>query len=351
MSIALPCRFEDPSGGFDRARQSAHDHAIETDLLRGELAARRACLLAPALVERHAFRIDRAAAVVEIGDVAVAHQEDAAPLRQFVDKHGAAIVRLTLFEEGRDAFERIAVMERIDEAVAFHVEMRGERLHVGCVDERLDARHRFRRHAAEIVGPRDGRIERDAFLRQPVDDAHFMQARRADRLCFEQHFARKRARQRAGAEPRRTAIGRETDTRIRHDELGIVGGDDQIARERERKARTRCRAFDRGDDRLGRCAQRADPLGEQVDTFALHRWVLRAVLQQPVQIAAGAEEVVRVRQHDGAHAVVALGRAERLDACGIHVRMQRVAHAGIGKLQHERGVAPAGRSVSNSALI
>ncbi len=56
-------------------------------LLGRERPAGGAGFLASAFVQRHADRIDRAAGVVEVGDVAVTHQEDAAAFRQLVFAH------------------------------------------------------------------------------------------------------------------------------------------------------------------------------------------------------------------------------------------------------------------------
>src|SRR5471032_1510360 len=69
---------------LDRAWQAAGDDLIEADLLRLELASRCARFLAATVIERHAFRVDGAAAGIEVSHVTMAHQEDAAAFGEFV---------------------------------------------------------------------------------------------------------------------------------------------------------------------------------------------------------------------------------------------------------------------------
>ncbi len=132
----------------------------------------------------------------------MAHQEDAAALvGSFVVAH-LLVVRLAFFEERADAFQRVSSRDAgaSTEAVAVGIEMRGERLHIGGRDQRLDPRERFRRHAHR----RDRRPTRwpnrdDGAAARPAGFTTPTSCRRTAPIgfCFEQDLACESARQRA----------------------------------------------------------------------------------------------------------------------------------------------------------
>ncbi len=98
--------------------------------------------------------------------------------------------------------------------------------------------------------------------------------------------------------------------------------------------------------------QRGDPFAEQVDALGLHRRIFRAVLEQAVQVAARAEEVVGAGHHDGAHRVVALGGIRALRCRRRTCRdAARCFAPGFESLRTSVVSLSAGRSVKSSALI
>lgn len=75
---------------------------------------------------------------------------------------------------------------------------------------------------------------------------------------------------------------------------------------------------------------RRDPGGELIDAVGLVGRILRAIVEQPVQIAARAEEAIGAGEHDRANPGIPFGGGERFDAGRVHVGMQRIARAGVG---------------------
>ena len=161
-------------------------------------------------------------------------------------------MRWPFFEERVDAFERVAVMERIDKTIAFGIEMSASDCISAVAISVLirasafgDMRPSSSAQAMAVSSAAPGFVTR-------FTTPSFVQTRGADRFCLEQDFGGERTWQGAREEPRAAAIGREAHARVRHHELGVVGGDEQVAREREREARARRRAFHGGDHRFRR---------------------------------------------------------------------------------------------------
>ena len=132
--------------------------------------------------------------------------------------------------------------------------------------------------------------------------------------------------------PAQTAVRRQRDVAVGGGEHGVARRDDEVAGQCQGEARAGRRAFDGRDDRLGKGADRIDPVVQCLDALGLHRRVAVAIGRQALQRAAGAEPLAFADEDDAADLVAVLGAVERLDAGRVHLGAQRVALRGLERV-------------------
>ena len=115
--------------------------------------------------------------------------------------------------------------------------------------------------------------------------------------------------------------GHEPDARLGQAQRGVLGGDDDVARERDLEPAAEREAVHRGDDRLHQIEAR----GEAAEAGLRH--ARHAVLGGPLEIVAGRERAL-ARAGEDRDPAVGVGREVVPDPLELLVRrrMQRVHH-------------------------
>ena len=107
--------------------------------------------------------------------------------------------------------------------------------------------HRSRRQRIDDGARRGVELGRG---HDPVDDAERERLGRAEPLAQQEDLHRLAHADKARQRPRAAAIRRERDLAIRGREIGVVGGDHEIARVHQRQAEAGHRAVHAADDRM-----------------------------------------------------------------------------------------------------
>src|SRR3954451_5995307 len=178
------------------------------------------------------------------------------------------------------------------------------------VELALDARVRARRPGGEALEQgvglgREGVVGHDA-----VHQAPGKRLGRRDALAEHRHLRGAGEADAARHDQRRAAVRDEADVHEREQEVGRLGRDDEVARQRERRADPRGRPVHRGEDRLRHLADELDDrvvaLAQEAPDVGVP--VGRALVvgaRDVAQVGAGRERAPGAGEPHGAHGVVA----------------------------------------------
>ncbi len=144
-------------------------------------------------------------------------------------------------------------------------------------------------------------------------------------------------------EPLRAArAGDHPDRHLRESELEVVGGEPEVAGERELEPDAEAVAVKRRDHRLRAALRRRDVVGEARD-------VPGRPLQEPGDVAAGGERLAGAGQHDEADGVVAVELLE--DAAELVARVHRDAVELARDVERDRRDAALGVALDPEAVV
>ena len=178
--------------------------------------------------------------------------------------------------------------------------------------------------AAHSLCERDRRL---AVGDHAVDEADRERALRIDHVAEEQQLATRAPSPTIRGSRYVTPMSapRQPDLREDEAELRVRGGDPQVARARDHRARADRDAVDRRDDRPSARAHRLDqPTGRAREREQRRRVAPEQVLDDVVLVAAGAEAAAAPGDHDRAHHLVAVELLERLGELGVDLEGERV---------------------------
>ncbi|MPL85440.1 hypothetical protein SDC9_31408 [bioreactor metagenome] len=247
------------------------------------------------------------------------------------DGSAVAELRFALFEEGRHALLLVLGREQRVEDAALEMHALGEGGLVGAVDAFLHHHRAHQRFLGDLVR-RGHRVGQQLGQRHDAaDKARAFRLGRIHEAAGQMHVHRLRLADEAGQPLRAAHAGDDAEVDLGLAELGVLGGDDEIAHHRQLAAAAERIARHRRDHRLAGFQDAVglgaeEVLGEHVD---------EALLRHLLDIGTGRERLLRAGDDDAAHLVVLVRRGERIGQLAQQGRVQRVQ--GFGTVQPDQG--------------
>ena len=213
------------------------------------------------------------------------------------------------------------------------------------VEQLLGAGVGARRARRESLGERVDLGGEGVVGDQPVDQPPGAPLRGRHALAEQRHLGGAPGADAGRDEDRRAAVGNQADVDEREQEVGRLGGEHEVARERQRAADPDRRPVDGGEHRLGHPPHAGD---DRVIALAQRRADVRAAVGRRVearaQVGAGGERAPGAGDRHGAHAVVAGGQLDRGEQVDAQLPVPRV-HA-LGPVELDPQLGPVGRAAA-----
>ena len=172
-----------------------------------------------------------------------------------------------------------------------------------------------------------------------VDQSHFPGLRRVEPLGQQGQFQRLSQAQQAGQEVGRGGVGADADVGVGQHEVGIVGGDGQVAGGDQGNPRPGGRALNAAQHGLVHPAQPVDGEMKRVQAFqqlaAAFSIAYLLHLLEALDVAPGHEMPPRAAQHHAAHGIVEFHLGGEIGQAVAHFHAQRVA--GFRPVERDEG--------------
>src|SRR5688572_17618840 len=253
---------------------------------------------------------------------------------------GAGKGGLALFEEGSHAFGVIGAPPRRGLRLRFQLQLLLQGVLAGAVEQLLDEGECLGGLGGELAGHLVAAFFQRAGRHHLIDETHRRCIGGGERLTQHHERGRPRGAHQPGEKSAAAGIGHQPDIDEGLDELGVRGGNDQVAGQRDVGSRPRGGAVYPTDHRLrqgpdgphDRIVGAAQVLGEvhHAAAFAGHRFG---------QILAGTEGPARAGQVDAPERTIIGHPGQHLDEPGRHRLVETVEHIGTVERDASHAVA------------